>query len=37
MLARIHSMALAGIEVIPCEVEVDVTGHGFGAPTLVKE
>jgi len=28
-------MALAGIEVIPCEVEVDVTGHGFGAPTLV--
>jgi magnesium chelatase family protein len=35
MLARIHSMALTGIEVIPCEVEVDVTGHGFGAPTLV--
>ena len=28
-------MALAGIEVIPCEVEVDVSGHGFGAPTLV--
>jgi len=28
-------MALAGIEVIPCEIEVDVTGHGFGAPTLV--
>ena len=26
---------LAGIEVIPCEVEVDVSGHGFGAPTLV--
>jgi hypothetical protein len=28
-------MALAGIEVITCEVEVDVTAHGFGAPTLV--
>ena len=35
MLARIHSMALTGIEAIGCEVEVDVTGRGFGIPTLV--
>jgi magnesium chelatase family protein len=35
MLARIHSMALVGIEALTCEVEVDVTGRGFGAPTLV--
>ncbi|HPM22531.1 MAG TPA: YifB family Mg chelatase-like AAA ATPase [Phycisphaerae bacterium] len=35
MFARIHSMALAGIEAHPCEVEVDVTGHGFGVPALV--
>ena len=35
MFARIHSMALIGIEAVPCEVEVDVTGRGFGAPTLV--
>ncbi|MBU0617579.1 MAG: YifB family Mg chelatase-like AAA ATPase [Planctomycetes bacterium] len=35
MLARIHSMALTGIEAVTCEVEVDVTGRGFGFPTLV--
>lgn len=35
MLARIHSMSLAGIDARPCEVEVDVTGRGFGLPTLV--
>jgi magnesium chelatase family protein len=35
MLARIHSTALAGIDARPCEIEVDVTGHGFGFPTLV--
>jgi magnesium chelatase family protein len=35
MFARIHSMALAGIEARPCEVEVDVSGRGFGVPTLV--
>jgi magnesium chelatase family protein len=35
MLARVHSVALAGIEARPCEVEVDVTGHGFGFPTIV--
>ncbi len=35
MLARVHSMALAGIEAHVCEIEVDVTGHGFGPPTLV--
>ncbi len=35
MFARIHSMALAGIEAYPCEVEVDVSGRGFGVPTLV--
>ncbi len=35
MFARLHSMALAGIEARPCEVEVDVSGRGFGPPTLV--
>lgn len=35
MLARIHSMSLAGIDARLCEVEVDVTGRGFGLPTLV--
>lgn len=35
MLARVHSMALLGIDARTCEVEVDVTGHGFGFPTLV--
>jgi len=35
MFARLHSMALAGIEAHPCEVEVDVSGRGFGIPTLV--
>ncbi len=28
-------MALAGIDARTCEVEVDVTGRGFGVPTLV--
>ncbi|MFH1747432.1 MAG: YifB family Mg chelatase-like AAA ATPase [Planctomycetota bacterium] len=35
MFARIHSMALSGIEALPCEVEVDVTGRGFSVPTIV--
>ena len=35
MLARIHSMALAGIDARACEIEVDVTGRGFGSPTIV--
>ena len=35
MFARIHSMALAGIEARLCEVEVDVTGRGFAGPTVV--
>jgi len=35
MLARIHSMSLTGIDARPCEVEVDVTGHGVGLPTIV--
>lgn len=35
MLARIHSMSLAGIEARHCEIEVDVTNRGFGTPTLV--
>ncbi|MBK9120580.1 MAG: YifB family Mg chelatase-like AAA ATPase [Phycisphaerales bacterium] len=35
MFARLHSVALAGIEAHPCEVEVDVSGVGFGVPTLV--
>jgi magnesium chelatase family protein len=28
-------MALVGIDALPCEIEVDVTGRGFGPPTLV--
>jgi magnesium chelatase family protein len=28
-------MALAGIEARPCEVEVDVSGHGYGVQTIV--
>ncbi|RMF77471.1 MAG: ATP-binding protein, partial [Planctomycetota bacterium] len=35
MLARIHSTALCGIEAVACEIEVDVTGRGFGHPNLV--
>lgn len=35
MFARVHSMALIGIEALLCEVEVDVTGRGFGLPNLV--
>ena len=35
MLARIHSTALIGIEAQACEIEVDVTGRGFGVPNLV--
>ena len=35
MLARLHSMALQGIEAHLCEVEVDVTGRGFAAPNVV--
>jgi len=35
MLARVHSMALSGIEALTCEIEVDVTGRGYSIPTLV--
>lgn len=35
MLSRIQSLALMGIDARACEVEVDVTGHGFGNYTLV--
>lgn len=35
MLARVHSMSLAGIDARLCEVELDVTGRGFGPPTVV--
>ena len=35
MLAQLHGMALSGIEAHPCEIEIDVTGRGFGIPTLV--
>lgn len=35
MLSRIHGMSLSGIDARACEVEVDVTGHGFGMPTVV--
>ena len=35
MLARIHSAAIAGIDAIPCEVEVDVASGGFERSTIV--
>ncbi|MFO0839224.1 MAG: YifB family Mg chelatase-like AAA ATPase [Phycisphaerae bacterium] len=35
MLARVFGMAIHGIDARPCEIEVDVTGRGFGFPTLV--
>ncbi len=35
MLARLHSVALLGIEAIACEVEVDVAERGFAATTIV--
>lgn len=35
MLARLNSVSLAGIDAAACEIEVDVTGHGFGVPTIV--
>lgn len=35
MFARLHSVALVGIEAIPCEVEVDVAERGFAATTIV--
>ena len=34
MLSRLHSVALAGIEALPCEIEVDVASKGF-APTVI--
>ncbi|MBI5865400.1 MAG: YifB family Mg chelatase-like AAA ATPase [Planctomycetes bacterium] len=35
MLAQTYSMSLSGIDARLCEVEVDVTGRGFGLPTIV--
>ncbi|UCD28073.1 MAG: YifB family Mg chelatase-like AAA ATPase [Planctomycetota bacterium] len=35
MLSRLHSVALAGIEAIRCEVEVDVASRGFSHATIV--
>ncbi len=35
MFARLHSMALVGIEARLCDIEVDVSGHGFGSIALV--
>src|SRR5512141_2343512 len=35
MLSRLHSMALAGIEAIACEVEVDVASRGFANAAIV--
>ncbi len=35
MLARLHSIALAGIDALPCEIEVHVTKKGFKGPTIV--
>lgn len=35
MLSRLHSMALAGIEAIGCEIEVDVASRGFANASIV--
>lgn len=35
MLARIYSAAMAGIDAVPCEVEVDVARGGFERSTIV--
>lgn len=35
MLARFHSVALVGIDAVPCEVEVDVADRGYGDPVIV--
>ena len=35
MLARLQSVALRGIDAVPCEIEVDVYGAGFKAPVVV--
>ena len=35
MLARLQSVALVGIEAIPCEVEVDVASRGFAQAAIV--
>ena len=35
MLARLQSVALLGIDVIPCEVEVDVASPGMAPPSIV--
>jgi len=35
MLARLQSVALRGIDAVPCEIEVDIFGAGFRAPIVV--
>lgn len=35
MIARLHSVALLGIDAVPCEVEVDVTRRGLPAVSVV--
>lgn len=35
MLARLHSVALVGIEAVRCEVEVDVAARGFSGSAIV--
>ncbi len=35
MLSRLHSVALLGIEALPCEVEVDVASRGFDHTAVV--
>jgi len=35
MLARLHSLTLAGINAVPCEVEVNVSSRGFATPVVV--
>lgn len=35
MLSRLHSVALAGIEAIRCEIEVDVASRGFANAAIV--
>jgi hypothetical protein len=35
MSVRVHGFALRGIEAVPCEVEVDLSGQGLPRTTLV--
>ncbi len=35
MLFRLFSVAVQGLDAVPCEIEVDVSGQGFVGPTIV--